>query len=338
MKRAVRIVIVGLVVLGLIYSVKRSISEWRNQQANGQHAIDEIEARLESVGGKERSRLLAERERIRNEIPSWDRLRVSYLIAASVFYAAGLTAGGLHLRESLLTLGDRVSVSQAIIAQLIGHLGKYVPGKAMVVVLRSRELASAGVKLANAATAVFLETVMMLAVGTAIAGVTLFALPVPKGIAIACCIGGVCVSLLTLPRPLCYVLTLVERFRKEENSPPVAGYRFWAQTWLLQTAAWAGFSLSFGFVISSLPGVPADLDVWLIFAAATASITLGMVAGFVSLLPGGAGVRELILTVVLSPLIGHPTALAAAILARLVFLTVEVFLAGVVRLIRRNFD
>ena len=113
-------------------------------------------------------------------------------------------------------------------------------------------------------------------------------------------------------------------------------YRYWMQTWILQSLTWVGFSLSFYFVVCSLPGIRSDLGTTMLLMAATASMTLGMVAGFVSLLPGGAGVRELVLTVILAPVVGHASALVAAILARMIFLAVELLLTAVIRVCQRN--
>lgn len=52
-----------------------------------------------------------------------------------------------------------------------------------------------------------------------------------------------------------------------------------------------------------------------------------MVIGFVSLIPGGAGVREFVLATILGLAIGATQALLAAILARLVFIVVECLMA-----------
>ncbi len=50
-------------------------------------------------------------------------------------------------------------------AYYIGHLGKYVPGKAMVVILRTVMVRGHRVDAAVAAVSVFFETLTMMAVG-----------------------------------------------------------------------------------------------------------------------------------------------------------------------------
>jgi uncharacterized membrane protein YbhN (UPF0104 family) len=79
----------------------------------------------------------------------------------------------------------------------------------------------------------------------------------------------------------------------------------------------------------------AGIPLAVFLAASVAAIALAMVAGFVSLLPGGAGVRELTLALILGPVVGQSQALLAAILARGVFLVVEVAAAAVVTWVKR---
>ena len=64
-------------------------------------------------------------------------------------------------------------------------------------------------------------------------------------------------------------------------------------------------------------------------AVSTAAIALAMVVGFVSLIPGGAGVRELVLTTVLATAISPVQALLGAIAARILFIVVESVCASV---------
>ncbi len=67
------------------------------------------------------------------------------------------------------------------------------------------------------------------------------------------------------------------------------------------------------------------------FLSCIAAATLSVVAGFVSMLPGGAGVRELVVTLVLAPTIGSAPALAVAVWMRLVSLAAEILWIGCTR-------
>jgi uncharacterized membrane protein YbhN (UPF0104 family) len=54
------------------------------------------------------------------------------------------------------------------------------------------------------------------------------------------------------------------------------------------------------------------------------------VAGFVSLLPGGIGVRELVMIPLLGARFGSVTAVVAAVVIRLVWLTAELVTSGII--------
>jgi uncharacterized membrane protein YbhN (UPF0104 family) len=55
-----------------------------------------------------------------------------------------------------------------------------------------------------------------------------------------------------------------------------------------------------------------------------AAVSFAVVSGFASMLPGGVGVRDLLLMQLLAPHIGDANALIAAVLMRLVWLVSEV--------------
>ena len=61
----------------------------------------------------------------------------------------------------------------------------------------------------------------------------------------------------------------------------------------------------------------------------TGAVALAAVAGFLSLLPGGIGVRELVVTEVLTPLYGAVLGVAGAVLLRIVWLVCELLLSAI---------
>jgi uncharacterized membrane protein YbhN (UPF0104 family) len=61
----------------------------------------------------------------------------------------------------------------------------------------------------------------------------------------------------------------------------------------------------------------------------TASVSLSMVAGFLSLIPGGAAVREAVLAELLSPHFGATIAVVSAVVLRLVWLMSELLISGI---------
>ena len=327
-----------------------SYRKWNQQQQDIQTEIDalakDIEAAAESL---ERQRLVTRRDQLIASKPSLAKIRWAWLLAAGLLYGGSLIPGGIVLHEASRLMGYRLPLGPTVGAQVLGHLGKYVPGKAMVVVIRAGKLHDLGVPLLRGSVAVFLETIFMMAVGAALAGGLIFALPVPRWIAWAALLGGFSVTLPTIPRLLRVLVDRVVRKQrrkqaadseaKEESQLPAIepSWRFFVAGWCWQLWAWLMIGGCFAMVVRSLPGW--DLLGYsdtAVLAASVAAIALAMVVGFVSLLPGGAGIRELVLAIILAPVVGQPVALVAAILARVIFIIVEVLAAGFVWALNRR--
>lgn len=66
-------------------------------------------------------------------------------------------------------MGQRPWKRASLRAYFVGHLGKYVPGKALVVVIRTALIRSRRVDATVAATSVFVETLTLMAVGALVA-------------------------------------------------------------------------------------------------------------------------------------------------------------------------
>ncbi len=71
-----------------------------------------------------------------------------WLAASGGFYLVGSLFCGLFWHCTLRALGQNVGLLVALRAFFIGHLGKYVPGKAMVIVLRASLIRGPGVESA----------------------------------------------------------------------------------------------------------------------------------------------------------------------------------------------
>ncbi len=224
-----------------------------------------------------------------------------------------------------------MSLPQALCAFYIGHLGKYVPGKAMVVVLRAGLVRGQGVDTALAAVSVFFETLTMMAVGAfmaaAIAAIWFHEQKLLFWAAVAMmAVAG----LPTLPPVFRRLVRLVGVGRSD---PAIAaklaelGYGTMLVGWVLTAVGWIVLGLSLWAVLRSLGaagGNPCEQ-----LPLCTAGVTLATVAGFVSFVPGGAVVREAVLAELMVPSLGDAPALVSAILLRLVWLVAELVISGI---------
>lgn len=319
---------IAILVLGGLWIAGRSaVTQWREEKAKIQEQIASIDSELELATPGERNALQVRRNMLVASLPNWSSIRWHYMFIASVLYALGLLPSGFLLRRALVCLGQQPRLVTVLAAQLMGHIGKYVPGKAMVIVIRAGVLARDGVKPMQATMSVFLETFLMMAVGGTVAGIVVLWLPVPAWISVMA--GGIAVvaSLPTFPLVLKIVSKrLIKDFT--EDAVEQIGWGLFVAGWAWSSLSWLLIGASFTMLVCSIPGFslmgaeagPGGLELYLV---CTAAMSLAVVIGFASLLPGGAGIRELVVTTVLTVSIGPTHAILAAIAARLVFATVE---------------
>jgi uncharacterized membrane protein YbhN (UPF0104 family) len=126
---------------------------------------------------------------------------------------------------------------------------------------------------------------------------------------------------------------LVAAFQVHRANPRILelldglNYRLLARGWLVLCLAWLAYGLSLWATLMALPGVTAiPLDQ---LPLLTACVALAVVAGFLSLIPGGAGVRELVVTTLLAPMYGNAIAVSAAVLLRLIWLLSELVISSI---------
>lgn len=329
-KTAIKWIIALAVLVGLYFAADASLGQWREQRDQVQTQLDEIDGELakQQTAGRTNS-LEQERERVARSLPTLGNLDWRLIFLSAFFYAAGLTPNGIVLHTALRALGQQPKLSTSIAAQLIGHVGKYVPGKAMVIVLRAGVLSRDGVKPLPATVSIFLETFLMMAVGSALAALIVIWLPVKPWISILAISIAVAASLPTLPPVMRLAAARIARSRDLSNDPRI-GFRLFVVGWLGSLVAWALMGAAFAMLVFAIPSANELPSFAMVYAISTAAISLAIVVGFASLLPGGAGIRELVLTTILAVSLGPSHGLLAAVAARIVFLITEASVAGLV--------
>lgn len=285
------------------------------------------------------------------------RIRPAFLVLSGIAYLAGLACCGLFYHAILRESATPVQKFAAIRAYLISHLGKYVPGKAMVVVMRAGLSVSHGARGATATVATFYETLVMMASGSLVAAlgfaisgdppIELGADPPPILMLSLPAIGVevslrvfVMLSLLSLLLG-CAFLTAVappvfRRLAKTASLPirgvgpdalPQFSWRLLGLGLLETSAGWVALGLSLMAVIWGVATV-AKLDFVALLPIAMAAVAFATVAGFViAVTPGGLGIREGILMYALGPALGDEAAIVAAMALRLVWVAAEILIA-----------
>jgi uncharacterized membrane protein YbhN (UPF0104 family) len=270
------------------------------------------------------------------------KLRPGWLAACGGLYLAGLGFSAWFWFHLLRTFGQRPAPLATVRAYYLGHLGKYLPGKAWSLLMRGALVRGPEVRLGVAILSAFYEVLTTMAAGALVAA-ALFVWQPPEGTPLTwnpVLIGVLLLALVGLPLlPGVFnwlVARLAARFQTVESFR-LPGLR--SPTLLLGLLAtacgWALLGLSLWTLLQAILPEPEALSVPL-WGRCTAMVGLAYVAGFLAVfLPGGVGVREIILLALLPPLLAGLSAAStkgvaavAVVLLRFVWTLVELFLAA----------
>ncbi|MCO6046566.1 flippase-like domain-containing protein [Aeoliella sp. ICT_H6.2] len=282
----------------------------------------------------------------------WQQLSTSdidiswpWVALSAGLYIVGLAPMAFYWRLALGSLGERPPLLAVVRGYYLGHLGKYVPGKAMVAVLRTGALVQSGCRPRSTVVSVFLETLSFMATGGMLAALLLVASgDAPAQYAWLSAGLALLVGLPITP-PIARKLAgrVLAKQQAEGDQPTsslLAGitWRLTAAGVACSTIAWTLLGLSLWAAVRSVgttgAGPFAQLALWI------EAVTLPVVAGFLSLIPGGAFVRDFLQVELLAPALPEGTsALLAAGLWRLISVSSEGAICGILeasRLCRRQ--
>lgn len=257
-----------------------------------------------------------------------------------LLYLAGLALLALYFVRVMAASDTPIGPYAGSRAYIVSHLGKYVPGKAVVVVMRVGMSSASGARASTAAFATFYETLVMMAVGGLLAfatltfgpsGAAMIATPklgpipsfqLPLGLL------GLAMGLgfLTLVLPMVFPrLSAVARMPFPDVGPdalPRLSWRLLIEGAILSLIGWTLLGTSQIAILWAMSpdGLPTSL-----WPAAIGSVALATVAGFaVPVSPGGLGVREWVLWTCLGSVIDRDLAVLASLGLRLSWVAAEV--------------
>lgn len=273
---------------------------------------------------------------------TWD-VSWPWVAVAGVLYVFGLLPSAWYWRRSMIALGGRPGWADTLKAYFAGHLAKYVPGKVLVVVLRAGMLPRAAVPLGVGVVGVFLETLTIMTVGAFLVAVlSPVLLELDKRTAAVALAVAVAVGLPTVPPVARGIIRRVMRHSSVgepagQGTPPSLeglNLRLMVEGWLASGLFWTLLATSLGATLNAIgvAGVSSIGQLPVLIAA----VALANVAGFVSMLPGGLGVRDAVLVGVLAPRFGDAPALLAAVGLRLIWIVTELAVCGILYVGRRG--
>ncbi|PHS12523.1 MAG: hypothetical protein COA78_08160 [Blastopirellula sp.] len=260
----------------------------------------------------------------------FNQIKWMWVAVAGLLYLLGSLPMGIFWHQILRAMGQDARLGKSLRAFFIGHMGKYVPGKALVVVLRTALVRGPKVDTTVAAVAVFVETLTMVAVGAVYAAVIIGLLYFDQTWLLILAVSmAICASVPTFP-PLFRKIVVLLRVKKlnpkiEENLQGV-DFRVMGIGWFADFIGWTLMGASLLAVFYAIPGTNMAAPLTL-FPLMTATVCLAMVAGFVTPIPGGIGIRELVIMGLLETSFSPATAAVAAVLLRFSWMVSEVLLS-----------
>ncbi|HVA49190.1 MAG TPA: lysylphosphatidylglycerol synthase domain-containing protein [Pirellulales bacterium] len=270
-------------------------------------------------------------QKLENEHWKLSDLRPGWLAAAAAFYLLGQLGPGWFWYRTLRWLGQPARPLDTLRAYYIGHVGKYAPGKAMVIVIRAGLLRGGGTTATAATVAVFFETLTTMGVGAAMAVILLAVRFTDDRWLIGAAV--VLWAVVSAPTSPPVFRRLVKFTGAGKLDPEMAdrlthlryGSLVWC--WFEIAAGWLLMGLSLWATARSA-GFPAKLGLFDEIAFCTAAVAIAVVGGFLSFLPGGLAAREAALLELLTPWYGADGALVASIVSRLVWAVAELAIAS----------
>jgi hypothetical protein len=239
----------------------------------------------------------------------------------------------------MLAVGEDVGFADTARAYYCGHLGKYVPGKLLVPVIRGRLMQERGAHFVPCALTAVYETLLMMGAGLAVglallpftgwptwlSGLTTYRVLLPLLVAVGCVL-----MLPLISRLLSFIALMAVASALKAPKPVRIPERLIAASLAAFVLTWVLQGLSLGV---TLKAAGAESFEWSQWPAWTGAMAISTSVGFLVLFaPGGLGVREGLLMEVLlqvEPPIGDKQIIAAVFLTRVVSLFAEIAAAVV---------
>lgn len=262
---------------------------------------------------------------LRDQPPDWSRIDWSGILRAAGWCCAATAAAALFWRQFLSAAGYALRPGLALRAFASSQLGKYVPGKAMVIVIRTGILRGQGVPLGIGIASVFVETLLWIAVGSAVGLAALAATGLGgRPLAMISALAAAAAGLATTPPFFRTAFQFASRTAGAAGQSLTSySWQIWGTGVALAVLGWSAAGLGLSELLEATGPSPAG---WASVPLCLASAALATVAGFLSLVPGGLGVRELVILPLLATTFPAAQAITATVLFRLVSIAAELLL------------
>ncbi len=251
------------------------------------------------------------------QIP-FEQIRFNYwlvILSYACMFASFLTHAGVW-KLMLAAYGAKLSYVHSFQIVVTSQLGKYIPGKVWFALGRMYLAKEFGVPERVSIVSVALESVLLVISGAVIALLTIvapWAQNFPLKYSLLALIIVVCGLVVTHPRIFGRLVNLTTRMLKQESIQMNLTYAGMVGLLLLYSVCWFWQGIGFFFLIGSFYEI--EMAKWPVIWGIYA---LAWITGFLSFLaPAGLGVREGLMTLLLSFYMPLSLAVVVALVARI---------------------
>ena len=177
-------------------------------------------------------------------------------IAAIGCYIVTLVLSSFFWHRVLVAMGQSPKFGKSLLAFFASQLGKYIPGKAMVVVIRTDMIRGDKVGTAPAAASVFVETLTWIFVGSAIASLLLiFRFQDQVGLQITAALLTIVAGVLTWPPIFRAIALKLGAAKGRSVAKAFSGLDFSTMSfgWVVMALGWCFNGFSLWLVLKGLP-------------------------------------------------------------------------------------
>lgn len=233
----------------------------------------------------------------------------------------GFFVSSLSWKNALKSHQIHISTSKAVYSHGISVFAKYIPGKIWVILGRASIISESGFSLLKTSTISLKEQLVYLLIGLLISLIALPFLPINIFITLIVALTAVGLYLFLFVKPIYnFSVGLLEKITKKKLDIPFINIKEAKSFSVTILLYWFIWSIAFYLLCKSI--IP-ETSAWASFAFPL-SVCYGLLAVVV---PGGIGVRESIITLVLTATgLSAPEAITISVIQRLWFITGEIFI------------
>lgn len=253
---------------------------------------------------------------------------LSGVFLCSLLYIVGIGFSGWFWADLLNDIKQPISLPFGLRCFYIAQLGKYVPGKGLALFLRIHSAMKENVSIAAGVVTSIYEVLFTMATGATLAVLLGLLSPGTSTTQItAAAFLMIVTGIPIMPGVFPFIVRkLAKRFLPADQFLILPGtLRSFFRGLLFSVFCWcflgASLMVLWQAMDTSVNGMTFSRFIW-----CTGCVTLSNVAGFVASTPGGLGVREQILQIMMAATLG-PKAVTAAILLRVIWTASEIVTA-----------